>query len=255
MSVHPKIEATARSHEGRVRTNNEDAYCDRTGDGLWAVADGMGGHEFGERASAAIVDALNAAVLPDDLQDTCEQVSQAIHRANASIWQETQAAGIQSGSTVVSLVIRGDQFAVLWVGDSRAYLLRDGALFQLSRDHTQVQEMVDRGLLTEAEAEGHPMGHVLARAVGVRDELEVDAIIDEIAPGDIFLLCSDGLSGVLNDHEIAALLRLADSRDSVDRLITKTLERGAPDNVTTIVVATREPTLVSPAPLRQTVSP
>ncbi|WP_326523457.1 PP2C family protein-serine/threonine phosphatase [Sphingomonas sp.] len=255
MSPGPKIEATARSHEGRVRTNNEDAFCDRTGDGLWAVADGMGGHEFGERASAAIVEALSAAVLPEDLHAACEEVSQAIHRANATIWSECQASGVQSGSTVVSLLIRGTQFAVLWVGDSRAYLLRDGALYLLSRDHTQVQEMVDRGLLTEAEAEGHPMSHVLARAVGVRDYLEIEAIVDEIAPGDIFLLCSDGLSGVLNDHEIAAQLRLADSHESVERLIAKTLERGAPDNVTTIVVATREPTLVPLAPLSQTVYP
>lgn len=240
----PKIEATSRSHEGRVRTNNEDAYCDRTGDGLWAVADGMGGHEFGERASAAIVAELNRPMLPDSLEEACETVSEAIHRANAAIWQDTQAAGIQSGSTVVSLIIRGTRFAVLWVGDSRAYLLRDGTLHMLSRDHTQVQEMVDRGLLTEAEAEDHPMGHVLARAVGVRSDLEVDAIIDEVVPGDVFLLCSDGLSGVLSDAEISDILRLADCHDSVERLIARTLERGAPDNVTTIVVATRVPTAV-----------
>lgn len=257
MTAGHRMIATAKSHEGRVRKNNEDAFCDRTAHGLWVVADGMGGHEFGERASAAIVEELGKAALPDDLHDACDAVSQAIHRANAAIWTEAQAAGMQMGSTVVTLLIRGTQFAVLWVGDSRAYLLRAGALYQLSRDHTQVQEMIDRGLLTEAEAVDHPMGHVLARAVGVREQLEIEAIIDEVAPGDIFLLCSDGLSGVLNDEEIAATLRASGEADeqAVDSLIAQTLERGAPDNVTTIVVVTREQTMLSLSPTSQTVLP
>ncbi len=257
MTISHRIEATGRSHEGRVRTNNEDAFCDRTADGLWVVADGMGGHEFGERASAAIVEELGRTRLSYDLQDACEEVSQAVHRANAMIWEEAQAGGTQMGSTVVILVIRGSRFAVLWVGDSRAYLMRGGTLYQLSRDHTQVQEMLDRGLLTEAEALDHPMGHVLARAVGVREQLEIEAIIDEVIAGDIFLLCSDGLSGYVSDEEITTVLR--ESRDSdaeaVDRLIAKTLEHGAPDNVTTIVVVTHEATLLSLSPLSIGVAP
>lgn len=255
MNATPRIAATARSHEGRVRSNNEDAYCDRTADGLWAVADGMGGHEYGERASAEIAEQLRTVVLPGDIRAACEAAAGAIHAANGIVWREGQAAGTQMGSTVVALLIRDHQFAVLWVGDSRAYLLRGGTLYQLSRDHTQVQEMLERGLLTEAEAADHPMSHVLARAVGVREETEIEAFIDEVAPGDVFLLCSDGLSGVLSDDEIAAVLRESGEADAqaVDRLIAMTLERGAPDNVTAIVIVTREQTLLSLTPQMQTV--
>jgi serine/threonine protein phosphatase PrpC len=240
-----RIESIARSHEGRVRTNNEDSYCDRTDDGLWAVADGMGGHERGEWASAAIVASLAAASIPSDFDTACQAISEAIHRANAEIYEEATDRDIQMGSTVVALHISGRRFAILWVGDSRAYLLRDGLLYQISRDHTQVQEMVDRGLLLPEEAENHPMSHVLARAIGVQPAIVVDVIADEMQSGDVFLLCSDGLSGQLSDSEITEILQHPNHDDAVERLIEKTLERGAPDNVTVIVVGVNETTLLS----------
>ena len=110
------------------------------------------------------------------------------------------------GSTVAALIVQEGFFSVLWVGDSRVYLFRDGTLHQLSRDHTQVQEMVDSGLLTPDEAKTHPMSHVLARAVGVQASLELDVIVDEAGVGDRFLLCSDGLTARVSPEEIAAAM-------------------------------------------------
>ncbi|RHW17095.1 serine/threonine-protein phosphatase [Sphingomonas gilva] len=250
-----RIDSAALSHEGRVRTNNEDAYCERPREGLWAVADGMGGHENGEWASAAIADALSMVVIPQPFEEACEAIADAIHGANRRIWRQAEQRGTQMGSTVVALFIRDRRFAVLWVGDSRAYLVRGGMIHQLSRDHTQVQEMLDRGLLSEADAQDHPMSHVLARAVGVRDDVEVDVIQDEVEPGDIFLLCSDGLTGQVEDFEIGEILNLNEPDPATRKLVDLTLDRGAPDNVTIITVAVHEPTLLSFVEPAVTVNP
>lgn len=242
MSGISRIEHAALSHEGRVRTNNEDAYCVRADDGLFLVADGMGGHENGEWASAAIAMALGEAELPADFDGANKAVADALHRANATIFAEAQSRKLQMGSTAVALLVRDGRFAVLWVGDSRAYLRRAGDLIQISHDHTQVQEMIDRGLLTPEDAEGHPMSHILARAMGVRPDVEVDVITDEVETGDVFLLCSDGLTARVEDREIESVLGDADPASRVKRLVTMTLDRGAPDNVTVITVGVRETT-------------
>ena len=147
------------------------------------------------------------------------------------------------GATVVALVVRGDEFAVLWAGDSRAYLHRDGQLIQLTRDHTQVQEMIDRGLLDPADAEDHPMKHVLSRAVGVQDSLAIDAVRDRAQTQDLFLLCSDGLYGVVGEAEIARILSERGIA-AADALVEASLAGGAPDNVTVSLVGLSEPTLL-----------
>ena len=245
MSGNGRIEHAALTHEGRVRTNNEDAFCVRAADGLFLVADGMGGHENGEWASAAIAESIGNVTLPDDFDAASLAVADALHSANATIFAEAQGRKLQMGSTAVALLVRDGRFAVLWVGDSRAYLRRDGELIQISHDHTQVQEMIDRGLLTPEDAEGHPMGHILARAVGVRAQVEVDVIADDVEPGDVFLLCSDGLTARIEDHEIETMLAVADAESRVQRLVGMTLERGAPDNVTVITVGVRETTLLT----------
>lgn len=243
-----RIDSAALTHEGRVRTNNEDAHCVRPEDGLWLVADGMGGHEHGEWASEAIAEATKRVTLPGDFDAALVEIAEGIHEANTRIWAEAESRGQQMGSTAVALFVRGRRFGVLWVGDSRAYLLRQGHLLQLTRDHTQVQEMIDRGLLSEADAVDHPMGHVLARAVGVRPDVEVDVIQDEVEPGDIFLLCSDGLSGPVSDPEIAQLLGSNPPDLAAQALVDRTLARGAPDNVTVVIVAAQETTLRGVAP-------
>lgn len=245
-----RTECAAASHVGMVRRANEDSFCDRGADGVWAVADGMGGHAHGDWASQVLTKALNDAALPDDFDQACREIAAAIHAGNARIWEEAQARGQQMGTTVAALLVRDGQFGVVWVGDSRAYLLRGGVLYQLTRDHTQVQELVDRGLLEPHEAAAHPRAHVLARAVGVTPTLEVDVVVDAAEAGDVFLVCSDGLTGQVSDPELTAMLAAADGKAAIrDRLIALTLERGAPDNVTVIVVGTGEPTLLSLSPV------
>lgn len=236
MTAELRLEHAVLTHAGRVRANNEDAYCARPDAGLFLVADGMGGHENGEWAAAAIADAIRDVALSGHFEADSQAVAEALHRANATIWAEAQARGLQMGSTAVALLIRDRRFAVLWVGDSRAYLQRGEQLVRISHDHTQVQEMIDRGLLSPEDADGHPMSHVLARAVGVRDTVAVDVIADEIEPGDVFLLCSDGLMARVEDAEIDAILRVQDAAARVERLVALTLERGAPDNVTVVTV-------------------
>jgi serine/threonine protein phosphatase PrpC len=245
-----RIESYARTHDGCVRTHNEDSYVARDDGGLWAVADGMGGHEGGEWASGRIVRELGRIDLALGYEDVCEEVAQAVTIANRQILVEGKERGKSMGSTLVMLVIEGSRYAVLWAGDSRAYLMRGGKLERLSRDHTQVQEMVTRGLMTPEQAQGHPMGHVLSRAVGVQKEVEIDRIEGEVQPGDIFLLCSDGLHGVVGEDAIGARFARKAPDQALDELIDLTLEKGAPDNVTGIAIWVSEPTLLSFAETR-----
>ncbi len=240
-----RVESGAKSHEGKVRQRNEDSFFALERHGLWAVADGMGGHEGGDWASAKIVEELEQIRFPKTFDDACVSIANAIHTANTIIYRQSLRRGKQMGSTVVSLYVQDRRFVVFWCGDSRAYLLRDGTLHRVSRDHSQVQEMIDRGLIDPKDAEGHPMGHVLARAVGVRETLELDSVQDEIQPGDVFLLCSDGLHGYVAEAEIARLLARGTPDHAAEQLVAMTLERGAPDNVTVITVMFTEPTLLS----------
>jgi serine/threonine-protein phosphatase Stp1 len=236
------------THPGKVRADNEDCVLARPDAGLWLVADGMGGHANGEWASAVIAAALNGALLPDDFDAAGEATAQAIHAANRRIWSESKAIGASMGSTAVALLLRGSRFAVFWAGDSRCYLFRAGVLHQLTTDHSQVQDMVAAGRLTPEEAEGHPMAHVLSRAVGVEPELQLDAVSDEALVDDIFLICSDGLTRTVPDGELATLLNDGRPNSIADRLIALSLERGAPDNVSVVVVGCDAATLLTVAP-------
>jgi serine/threonine-protein phosphatase Stp1 len=239
-----RIESWAKTHQGCVRDHNEDSYCVRENEGLWAVADGMGGHEGGEWASAQLAEKLGAIDVPEDFEAACEAVVEAISGANLAILAEARIRRKQMGSTIAALLVHGQRYAVLWVGDSRAYVLRDGDLIQLSRDHTQVQEMVERGIMRAEDAIGHPMGPILSRAVGVLEEVKVDRVTGEVVPGDIFLLSSDGLHGYVDEGDISRLLRGSPER-APDELVELTLANGAPDNVTVIAVWASEPTLLS----------
>lgn len=238
-----RIEDAAASHVGNVRAENEDSYHSAPADRVWLVADGMGGHENGKLASSALAYAVGETPVPDTIEPACRALSDAIAEANAAIFGEAQRLGVQMGTTVVALVLRDDHFGVLWTGDSRAYVLRDDRLIRLTHDHTMVEDMVARGLLAPEEAPDHPMSHVLSRAVGVQETVTVDAIVDRALPRDLFLLCSDGLHGTVAEAEIADILRLR-GPGAADALIAATLERGGPDNVTVVLVAVSEPTLL-----------
>lgn len=244
-----RLRTASLTHPGLVRAVNEDSLLLREADGVWLVADGMGGHANGQWASAAVVRAVAQAPLAGDLDADVLVLSDALQAANAEIYVTGTANGARMGSTAVLLMIQGRRFGCVWAGDSRAYLLRDGVLHQLSRDHTQVQEMVDRGLLTPGEAASHPMSHVLSRAVGVQEAMELEAVSDLVQPRDIFLLCSDGLSGFVSDAEIAERLGGFGGATACKRLVELVLSRGAPDNVTLVAVACEETTVLTLPPL------
>jgi protein phosphatase len=226
----------AATHVGKVRQINEDSFLDREDLNLWVIADGMGGHHAGDVASKAIVQSL-AEITPrkrlstyiDEIEDRLISVNQKL-RTMAAEHQDNRTIG----STVVSMVALNNYFALLWAGDSRGYRLRQGSMSQLTRDHSQVEELVERGVILREEAESHPASNVITRAVGATDQLYIDVDIDKAEPGDTFLLCSDGLYKHLN--EIAKILQKKDLGEVCQNLIDLTLERGASDNVTLVVI-------------------
>lgn len=229
--------AASYSHVGMVRKINEDACLELTWDGLWAVADGMGGHAAGDYVSSLAVDSLRQLPLIDGLEDFAQALRDTLARVNRVVREETLRRGVaMMGSTVVLLAARGDRAVGLWAGDSRLYRLRDGRIERLSHDHSYVQELQDSGLLNEAEARVHPRGNLVTRAIGVEDQLELQAVNLQVQPGDTYLLCSDGLNKTAEDHEIADVLGHADPYQVVRSLVHLGLTRGAPDNITAVVV-------------------
>lgn len=229
------------THPGMVRKINEDACLELAAlgeGGLWVVADGMGGHEAGDVASSMIVETLRQAPPPGNLKGFVASVETALHRVNRQL-QEKAAQDYEHrtiGSTVVILLIFQEHAACLWVGDSRIYRLRRSRLQQLTRDHSHVQELLDRGLINADEASNHPMSNVITRAVGSSEELQIDKIAFTIEPGDVYLLCSDGLNKVVSDSEIARFLSNTQAQHAVKGLLNTALRRMADDNVTTTVV-------------------
>ncbi|AHD15995.1 PP2C family protein-serine/threonine phosphatase [Pseudomonas asiatica] len=229
--------AASYSHVGMVRKINEDACLELTWDGLWAVADGMGGHAAGDYVSSLAVDSLRQLPLIDGLEDFTQALRDTLAQVNSAVREETLRRGVaMMGSTVVILAARGDRAVGLWAGDSRLYRLRDGRIERLSHDHSYVQELQDSGLLNEAEARVHPRGNIVTRAIGVEDQLELQAVDVQVQPGDTYLLCSDGLNKTAEDHEIADVLGHADPYQVVRSLVHLGLTRGAPDNITAVVV-------------------
>jgi type VI secretion system protein ImpM len=216
---------------GRVRRTNQDAFIERTEIGVWAVADGMGGHEHGEIASRMICDALAAFVPGETLRGTVDAITQQLDRINEYLYRTmaSAAGAAQSGSTVVAFVTRGTRSAVLWVGDSRIYRLRGGELVQLTSDHVAETD----GAADEC--------HAISRAVGGDPLLDVDIANHSVHPGDRFLLCSDGLNHEIGDDVIAQKLREPDLMQCVQGLIAAALRAGGTDNVSVIVVDAFEP--------------
>lgn len=234
------FQVAAISDTGLVRSENEDALAIGADGRVVAVADGMGGHARGAWASATICRALEQLTVPDDLHTACEAIADALADTNDMICAEGARGGAVIGSTVVALVLDTDRFACLWAGDSRAYLVRGGAIRQITRDHSQVEELVTAGLLTREQARDHPLGNVVTRAIGTTPGLALDVVEDDVRAGDRLLLCSDGLTKVMTDEEIAAVVCEAEPEAAGERLVRTVLDRGAPDNVTIIVVAVQE---------------
>lgn len=234
--------SASASHPGRVRKINEDACLEAPERGLWAIADGMGGHTLGDFASQAVIDHLAkappAASLAEEIRDTRER----LRAVNRQLRQEAASRAVQViGSTVAVLLARGSQCACLWAGDSRIYLYRQEQLTHLTRDHSQVEEMRSLGLLNSEEAASHPLRHLITRAVGADDHLEVDETILAVEDGDMFLLCSDGLTNEVGDDRIGAALVHGQCRQAADTLLEMALEQGGRDNISVVVVRADDP--------------
>ena len=226
---------------GRRRENNQDQLLVDEQRDVYAIADGMGGHAAGEVASSIAIEAL-AETISETTEEAANQVLvDAFQEGNRRICESVLARGEWRGmgTTIVALVRRDDKVIIGHVGDSRSYVLRNGALVQLTDDHSWVAEQVRMGLLTNEEAHKHPMRNIVTRAMGNRLELEVDVSEQPIQPGDVFLLCSDGLNSMLGDETIGEILA-ANRDDPVQAcraLIDAANEHGGDDNITVIVLA------------------
>lgn len=248
----------AGSHVGRIRSNNQDSGY--AGSHLFIVADGMGGHAGGDVASALTIQSLAHIDRPFDNPEEAEQaLTTALLEANQelaeTVFEHSELTGM--GTTVSGLVRVGDKLAIAHIGDSRIYLWRNDELTQITKDHTFVQRLVDSGRITVEEAATHPRRSVLMRVLGDVDITpEIDSMVVETMPGDRWLLCSDGLTGYVAESEIAGILsRQPDAREAGQQLIEASLENGAPDNVTVVIMGVDEtessampgPTLVGSA--------
>lgn len=236
--THMKITTATATHRGAVRELNEDAVLALQAEGLWAVADGMGGHDRGDLASSSVVEALTQMQRTEAFETSLENLNALLQIANRALLDtsEDSPRHRQPGTTVAALLIQGTEGAVTWAGDSRVYRFRQGELEQLTRDHSQVQELVDQGLVSASEAEDHPMAHVITRAIGFDDPARLETRRLAIRAGDRFLLCSDGLNRVVEDREIAKFMADTTTERRAPALVDLSLERGAPDNVTVVCV-------------------
>jgi protein phosphatase len=250
--------AAARTDVGRKRQGNEDSYCLAPELGLYVVADGMGGHAAGEVASRIAVDTIQqwiarqrggedgAARGPVDIGGSSEAgfLVDGIQQANRAIYEAAQGrcdlAGM--GTTVVAALTAGDRVVLAHVGDSRIYRIRDGKIAQISRDHSLVQQQVDRGIISTEEAHTSQYRHMITRALGLREAVEIDLTEDAAAAGDVLVLCSDGLSDLLEDEEILAAVQdhPADLEEACQALVNRANYKGGDDNITALLIGIQD---------------
>jgi len=258
-----RLDVAQLTDVGRKRDHNEDnmAYVIPKDPqvmaykgALFIVADGMGGHAAGEVASEIAVDTVSNAYYQDDNDDVQSSLLQAIRRANAAIHQRAAENMLRSGmgTTCVAAVLRGNVAYIANVGDSRAYLVRKSQIRQVSQDHSWVAEQVRAGLLTEEQARTHAQRNVITRSLGTQPEVEIDFFLEALEEGDSLILCSDGLSGLVNDEEMQRTVEQFVPQESVYHLIERANENGGPDNITAIVAHVQE-VGVEPPGVRQPV--
>ena len=231
------------THPGNVRAVNEDSVLNVAGN-VWAVADGMGGYAAGDVASRIVIEALTNVDELDSIVDLVEKIESTLQRANKKLAFE-MTVGIGSevmGSTVVVAACYGNQCTCLWVGDSRLYVQRQGELYQISKDQSVVQGLIDDGLLSPEQADNHPQSHVITRAVGVHDELDLSKVTFDLHSDDVLLLCSDGLYNEVNAETIRNLL--SDSSLNCElkaqALLGAALNTEARDNISVSVIQVPE---------------
>lgn len=233
-----KIETGGTTNTGCIRDHNEDSFVVRPEQGVWVVADGMGGHDAGDYASQTITGEMASIGFAISATDLQARFMERLGRAHSQIRAHADSLGGGTvGATLVGLLIFEAEYAVIWSGDSRIYRMRDGVLAQLTKDHTEVQELLEAGMITPEEAETWPRKNVITRAIGVSEEPHCDMATGNVRAGDVFLLCSDGLTEHNNDADLQSLLHGATSpQEACDLMIAQTLERGAKDNTTAVVI-------------------
>ena len=230
------MKSAARTHIGKVRASNQDALLLQPGRyGLFGVADGMGGHKAGDVASQMAVAVVarylrNAQPDPDTLRAAVEE-------ANLMIYEEQLANPDYSGMGTTMTLIWEDEKRILLghVGDSRAYRVREGSIAQISQDHSMVAEMVRQKILTEKEARRHPYRNIITRALGTAETIETDVVALDKQPGDLFLLCSDGLTEYVEEEQLLSVVRAMDLEPAADQLLSLALEGGGRDNISLVL--------------------
>lgn len=251
-----KITSFGGTDTGKKRSNNEDAFLLNDALGLYAVADGIGGNEGGEVASRTAVDTL-AESLPGLLGDqdrtpptgsvragdpSFSALQLAITLANRSIRRaRSETPALENmGTTLTALLLRNKNAIIAHVGDSRAYLLRSGAFTQLTNDHSLVGEQVRRGMISREQARTSPVRHVITRALGIDEDIPIDLAKHPLKKGDRILLCTDGLTEMVDDREISSILGGAEPREAVQKMLAAANKRGGVDNITAVVVQVKD---------------
>lgn len=228
--THTAWHSSGRTQRGKQRVRNEDAFLDCPQQGCWAVADGMGGHHAGDVASQAVIDSLAGLNAYDAFEQRLESMRDCLQRLDRQLGDGTM------GSTVVALLLEGRRAACMWAGDSRCYLWRGQCLYQLSRDHSWLERLMVEQQLNRAQAQAHPDARALTRAVGGREPLALEVLELCTRPGDVFLLCSDGLYQALSHCELGSAMGHGSPQQMVDRLFSQVLRGPARDDLTAVVV-------------------
>lgn len=231
-----RFTSAAVSHTGSTRKRNEDALLELPGVGLWCVADGMGGHSAGDLASRSIVQALETLREATTGASLPAQVQQLLQEVNDRLHGEASGRGTTIGSTVAVLLAHRDRLECIWAGDSRIGRYRHGRLTWLTRDHSYVQELVDRGQITGEQAGRHPMRNLITRALGTDPGLQLETCHAESVAGDLFLLCSDGLLAAVPIEDINRIMSRGEPDEIVENLLAQALDNVARDNVSMVVV-------------------
>lgn len=233
------FETSAETHVGLKRSENQDDVLVHAESGLWAVADGVGGLKDGRLASSTLVSHLATIPPARSLTELVRLVRAGAEAANHALVETARSRGVSLGTTLVALAITGGEFACIWAGDSRLYLVRNRQIHRISEDHSEALELVRQGVLTHEEARVWPRRNVITRALGVEETIDLEASQGTLEDDDVFLLCSDGLTTHLEDHEILGVIGGRPLRDAAHALVEATLARGASDNVSVIVVGVR----------------
>ena len=234
----------ARSDTGRIRPINEDSYyLPSAGERFCAVADGMGGHNAGEVASALAIEVFSKYMRDHAGRPMPDAIRSAVERANVAVFRESRKDEAKSGmgTTFSALAVQEGKAYIAHVGDSRVYLIRRGAIMQLTLDHTLVEEMVLKGMITLQEARVHPKRNIITRALGTEATVDIDILQLELQRGDVFFLCSDGLSNCVQDRGILeAVQGGGDWNEKLRQLVGAALENGGPDNITAMFAVVEE---------------